>query len=86
MTDALSGERMVIHEQGKFLTVDATQRKQVETILEENGCIGSWSPNGDAIRPYNNYDCDFGEVASWSVFLGDDTDVAKIQLALDEAK
>lgn len=84
MIDELSVNKLTF--QGNFLLVTASQRQEVDAILKENGYIGEWSPSVSSIQPYSDFNDDFGEVAVWTVFIGKDINISKIQSVLDEVK
>lgn len=84
MIDELSGKKLTFQE--NFLLVTASQRQKVDAILKENDCIGEWSPSVTSIQPYRDFNDDFGEVTVWTVFVGKDINISKIQSALDEVK
>lgn len=81
MIDEVSGNKLVVHE--NYILVSESQRPQVEAILKENGCSGEWSPSVGSVQTYSSFNNELGEVAVWSVWLGN-IDPANIQSALDK--
>ncbi len=82
MISQISGEPLKFI--GQLLLVDDSQRKALEAVLQECGCVGSWSPSVYHIQKYSDSSQpNEDEVAIWSLYVPKVEDAENAQRALD---
>lgn len=86
MLNALVGNRMAFY--GSVLDVPDAQRKEVEAVMQQCHCSGTWSrhPTISAVVPYDDKDEKMmaGPDAVWTLVLPSEEDAKTVQAALDK--